>query len=86
MPLKRMLKASGAFEPKAVAVLLEAYDGVVGELGLQTIEEKEKAAKLILRLAQSQTELDAAKLRDDAADVMLNECATNALKFGRMVP
>jgi hypothetical protein len=46
---------------------------VVAELGLETIEEKEWAAKLILRLAQGQTDLDAGKLRDGAAGVMLNE-------------
>jgi hypothetical protein len=86
MPLKRMLNESGSFEPKAVAILLEAYDGVVDELGLQSIEEKEKAAKLILRLAQSQADLDAAKLRDDAAGIMLNECATDRPKIGRVIP
>jgi hypothetical protein len=46
---------------------------VVAELGLKAIEEKERAARLILRLAQGQTALDAEKLRDGAASVMLNE-------------
>jgi hypothetical protein len=69
MPLKRMLDQSGSFDPKAVAILLEAYNAVVTELGLWETPERERAAKLIIRLAQGQTDLDAAKLRDDAAAV-----------------
>ena len=72
MPLKRMLDERGSFDPTAVAILLQAYDGVLVELGLKTPEEKERAASLVLRLAQGQTDLDAAKLRDAATDVMLN--------------
>lgn len=73
MPLKRMLEGSGSFGPSAVAIPVEAYDGLVAELGLKAPDEKERAAKLIIRLSQGQTELDAAKLRNEAANVMLNE-------------
>jgi hypothetical protein len=73
MPLKRVLGASRNFHPDSVAILLEAYNGLVAELGLRTAAEKERAAGIILRLAQAQTELDVTKLRDAAADAMLNE-------------
>jgi len=49
----------------------------VTELGLQGADEKERAAKAIIRVAQGQTELDAEKLRNADADAMLNECATD---------
>ena len=35
MPLKRMLDDNRAFDPKAVALLLEAFDDIVAELGLR---------------------------------------------------
>jgi len=37
---------------------LQAYDGVLVELGLKTTNEKERAAGLILRLAQGQVNLE----------------------------
>ena len=77
MSLKRMLNQSRSFDPKAVAILLEAYNGLVGELGLRATAEKERAAKLIVELAQDQTDLDAVKLRDRVAALMLNECETS---------
>jgi hypothetical protein len=77
MPLKRMLNQGRSFDPKAVAILLEAYNGLVGELGLQATAEKERAAKLVIELAQDQTDLDAVKLRDSVAALMLNECGTS---------
>jgi hypothetical protein len=49
---------------------LEAYGGVVTELGLQAADEKERAARFIIRVAQGQAELNAEKLRN--ADAMLN--------------
>jgi hypothetical protein len=72
MPLKRMGEESRNFHPASVSILL-AYDGLVAELGLATPAEKEKAARMIVHLAQAQTELDVPKLRDAAADAMLNE-------------
>jgi hypothetical protein len=77
MPLKRTLNQSRSFDPKAVAILLEAYKGLVGELGLRATAEKERAAKLIIELAQDQTDLDAVKLRDGVAALMLNESETS---------
>jgi hypothetical protein len=72
MPLKRMLEG-GNFEPKAVAILLEAFDGIVAELDLKTVEDREQAAKVVVRLAAGQAILDATKLRDDAIGLMRKE-------------
>jgi hypothetical protein len=66
VPLKRMLDESRAFDPKSIAILTKALDGVVVELNLQDITEREKAAKIIIGLALGQTVLDAAKLREIA--------------------
>ena len=45
MPLKRMLNDSRAFEPKAVALLLETFDEIVADLDLRIDADREKAAK-----------------------------------------
>jgi len=73
MPMKRMLDDSRAFDPKAVAILLEAFDGVVADLDLQALADRERAAKIIIRLALGQENLDAAKLRDGAIVTMGKE-------------
>ena len=69
MPLKRML-VGGAFDSKTVALLLEAFDQVVAVLDLQTVADKERAAKTIIGFASRQTDLDAAKLRDSVVALM----------------
>jgi hypothetical protein len=51
MPLKRMLEEGRSFGPKAVALLLEAFDGIVAELDLRSAADREKAAKIVMRLA-----------------------------------
>lgn len=66
MPFKRLLSESRTFDPHAVAVLLEAYDGVAAALELREFSERETAAGVIVRLALGQPDLDAARLRDDA--------------------
>ena len=76
MPLKRMLDKSRNFDPKAVAILLEAFGAVVSEFDLRTVTARERAAKLIIRLALGQTDLDAEKLRDSALTLMRNKSAT----------
>jgi hypothetical protein len=73
MPLKRLLDESRAFDPKANAILLKAFDEVVAELGLRTNADKEKAAKIIIRLALGQTSLDVAKLSDAAVVAVRKE-------------
>jgi hypothetical protein len=73
MPLKYMLDESGSFDPKAVAIMLEAYDGVVADLGLQATDEREKAARLVMQLARSRAELDTAALRSGVTDLIRNE-------------
>ena len=76
MPLKRLLDESRACGPKANAILLEAFDGVVAELGLQTNADKERAAKIIIRLALGQHSLDTAKIRDRAVIAVRREGRT----------
>jgi hypothetical protein len=76
MPLKRLLDESRAFDPKAVRVLLEAFGAVVAELDLQTNADKERAAKIIIRLALGQKDPDAAKLRDSAIIAVRKESGT----------
>jgi hypothetical protein len=71
MPLKRMLGESPYFDPQAVAILLEAYDGAVAELGLRTLAEKERAARIVLQFALGQTDLDVTKLRAGATALMM---------------
>ena len=73
MPLKRLLDESGSFGPKAIAIMLEAYDGVVADLGLLATDEKEKAARLVMQLARSGVDLDTASLRSGVADLIRNE-------------
>jgi hypothetical protein len=72
MPLKRLLDEDRSFDSKDVAILLTAYEKVVPELGLLTSEEKERAARLVIRLAAGQTDLDAVKLREAVTSSMMN--------------
>ena len=62
-----------SFGPKAVALLLEAFDGIVAELDLRSAADREKAAKIVMRLALGQAHLDGAKLRHDAMGLMRKE-------------
>jgi hypothetical protein len=74
MPIRRMLEG-GNFEPKAAAILVEAFDAIVADLDLRTIADREKAAKLVLRLAHVQATLDAVKLRNEGVRLMRREGA-----------
>ena len=69
MPIMRMLEGRD-FGPKAVAVLVEALNEIVEELDLQNVADRERAARIVIELAQAQTTLDAAELRDDAVRLM----------------
>ena len=73
MPLKRMLNDSRAFEPKAVALLLETFDEIVADLDLRIDADREKAAKIVMRLAHGQKELDSAKIRAEVVRLMRKE-------------
>jgi len=66
MPLKRLLDESRAFEPEAAALLIEAFNAVVAKLDLRSVADRERAAKIIIRLAHAQRTLDAATIRDQA--------------------
>jgi len=66
-----MLGESRNFDPKSIAILREAFEGIAAKLGLRSIEEREKAARLIIRLAQGETDLDAGKLRNEAVALLI---------------
>jgi hypothetical protein len=57
MPLKRMLDDNRTFDPKTGALLLEVFDEIVADLDLRTDADREKAAKIIIRLAHGQPNL-----------------------------
>jgi hypothetical protein len=76
MPLKRLLDESRAFGPKDVAILLEAFDAAVAELDLRTNANKERAAKIVIRLALGQRRLDATTMRDQAIIAVRKETRT----------
>ncbi len=73
MPLKRMLDDNRTFDPKAIALLLEAFDEIVADLDLRTDADRQKAAKIVMRLAYGQPELDAAKIRAEVVRLMRKE-------------
>jgi hypothetical protein len=49
LPMRRMLDG-GTFDPRAVAILSEVFEAVVAELDLRDIADREKAAKIIIRM------------------------------------
>lgn len=73
MPLKRMLDDNRTFDPKAVALLLEAFDEIVADLDLRIDADREKAAKIVMRLAHGQTELNSGKIRAEVVRLMRRE-------------
>ena len=73
MPLRRMLEERRSFDPKAVALLLEAFDDIVADLDLRSTADRERAAKIVMRLALGQATLDEAKIRDEAIRLMRRE-------------
>jgi hypothetical protein len=80
MPLRRLLEG-GAFDPKAVALLLEAFDEIVVDLDLRIDADREKAAKIVMRLAHGQRELDSAKIRAEVVRLMRKEGAGRRRPF-----
>jgi hypothetical protein len=53
----------GSFDSKTVALLSEVFETLVAELDLRDIADREKAAKIIIRLAKGQAILDEERLR-----------------------
>ena len=80
MPMRRLLEG-GSFDPKAVAILLEAFDESVADLDLRTDADREKAAKIILRLAHGQATLGMAKIRAEVVRLMRKESAGRRRPF-----
>ena len=71
--LKRILGEGRNFDSKSIAILTEAFDAVVAKLGLRSIEEREKGARIIIGLAVGQMDLDSAKLRDEAVALLTRD-------------
>jgi cytidylate kinase len=61
MPMRRMLEG-GSFSSKAVAILVEVFETVTTELDLRDIADRERAARIIIRLAEGAPALDEAEL------------------------
>jgi hypothetical protein len=63
MPIRRLLDESGSFDPSSITVLAGVFHSVVSELAIEDPAERARVAKVVIRLAQDQTALDATKLR-----------------------
>jgi hypothetical protein len=72
MPLRRMLEGRN-FDPKAAAILVEAFNEIIDELDLRTLAAREKAARIVIELAAGKAALDVARLRDETVRVMRME-------------
>jgi hypothetical protein len=72
MPLRRMLEGRN-FDPKAAAVIVKAFNEIIDELYLRTPAERERAARIVIRLAAKEAELDVAKLRDEVVSLLRGE-------------
>jgi hypothetical protein len=79
MPIKRMLEGRN-FSPESAAILVKAFNGVVADLDLRTVADRERAAKAVIGLAARQSILDVEKLRDEAAGLMRNELALSPVR------
>jgi hypothetical protein len=73
LPLKRMLDDNRTFDPRAVALLSKVFDKVVADLDLRNDADREKAAKIVMRLAHGQRDLNAAKIRAEVVRLMRME-------------
>jgi hypothetical protein len=62
-----------AFDPTVVSILLRAFENVVVELKLQSDADRERAARIIIRLADDHSLIDAAKLSKRAVALFRNE-------------
>ena len=87
MPLRRILEGRN-FDPKAAAVIVEAFNEIIDELYLRGPAERERAARIVIELAAKEAELDVAKLRDEAVDLIRNEieAADGAVSRIRRLP
>jgi hypothetical protein len=57
MPIKRMLEGRN-FSPESAAILVKAFNGVIADLDLRTVADRERAAKAVIGLAARQSILD----------------------------
>jgi hypothetical protein len=80
MPMRRILEG-GSFDPKTIAILLDVFDETVADLDLRTDVDREKAAKIIIRLAHGEAALDAAKIRAEVVRLMRKKGAGRGRVF-----
>jgi hypothetical protein len=67
MPIKRYLKNGAIFAPEALLAMGEAFKATTEILGIGSDETKRQSvAKFIIRMAQDNSNLDAAALRERA--------------------
>ena len=72
-----MLDESRDFVRKLLQFFWKPTAGLLLSLDCRRRTKRKGRPRVIIRVAQGQTELDAEKLRNAAADAMLNECATD---------
>jgi hypothetical protein len=75
MPIMRRMLEGGSFDSKAVATLMDVFETVATELDLRDIADRERAAKIIIRLAQGEPTLDEAQLSDEVIRLMQMDMA-----------
>ena len=85
MPLRRMLEGRN-FDPKAAAVIVEAFNEIIDELYLQSSAERERAARIVIELAAKEAELDVAKLRDDTVRLLRQESVAASGSSSTVIP
>lgn len=71
MAIERYIERA-AFMPEEVSVMGEAFEGVLKALniGSSEVSRKETVAQMIVRLAQADSSLNAARLRDYAIEAL----------------
>jgi hypothetical protein len=68
-PFRTMLLRKGVFDPKMIALLSQAFEAVIAELGLST-DARERAARMIVELASGRPRIDVEDLRDQVVRLM----------------
>jgi hypothetical protein len=67
MPIRRYVEKGVVFTPQALSAMTKAFEVTTQILGIGPDEAKRQAvAKFIIRLAQEDSDIDAAALRDKA--------------------
>jgi hypothetical protein len=75
MPIRRMLELRN-IDRETIEILVEAFLGVVADLGLQNVPDRERAAIIMIQYGLGQADPNAEWLRDDVVALMRTEEAT----------